>query len=208
MEYFVKNIKSLVIAGTFALTSLVSFSSSATPIVNFFIDGNTFFNSFQIDNNSDAGEQITKISFDISGLGVAFDTVSGGAVNSSDGKQFTPVGGSDVTTGLIGPVLVGDGDTLLEMAFSDFQSAESIIWDIDVDFLPKPTRVDGDDLIGAFLSVEFDNGLILEGMLEAVTGNSDASQFVATGIRNAIPEPSVIALMVGGLFLLRRKIVK
>lgn len=195
------------ILGASALIS-VSFASVATPIVDFFIDGNTYFNSFAINNASDASEKVVKIDFDVSGLGVAFDTADGGAVNASDGRQFTPVSGTDMTTGLVGPVMVADGATLLSMMFGDFDAGESIIFDIDLDFLPSPTRVDGDDLIGAFLSVEFDNGQILEGNLVAVAGNSDASQFVATGIRNVIPEPSVLALFAIGLLAIRRKISK
>ncbi|WP_269519975.1 hypothetical protein [Alteromonas sp. BMJM2] len=183
-----KYINSLILACSL---SLLSATANATPIISFFIDGNTFYNSFEIQNDSTANEKIESASIDLSGLGVVFDTVSGGVVNNSDGKQFTPVGGSDLATGLVGPVVVADGASFFEMFFTDFDSGESIVWDIDLDFMPSPTRVDGDDLIGALVSIVFSSGETLFGSLEAVSGNSDASQFVASGITIGGPGSSV-----------------
>ena len=180
MKFF----KQLVLLGSL---SLLSMGATATPIIGFFIDGNTYYNSFELENQSTDNESIVSAFIDLSGLNIFFDTVDGGAVNSSDGKQFTAVGGTDVTTGLSSPVIVADGASFFEMFFSDFNVGESIVWDIDLDFMPSPTRVDGDDLIGALISIEFSTGEVLSGSLEAVAGNSDASQFVASGIAPGAP---------------------
>jgi hypothetical protein len=204
--------RAIIVAGLV----VVSLNAKATPIISFFIDGNTFYNSFEIENTSTDGESIVSASFDISSLGILFDTADGGAVNNSDGKQFTAVGGSDITTGLVTPVIVADGASFFEMFFSDFDSGESIVWDIDLDFSPGSTGVSGDDLIGALVSIEFNTGDILSGILSAVSGNADASEFVATGLVSApaapvatVSEPDAFfMLMLGGCLVLVRRLAK
>lgn len=190
--------------------TVVTSTASATPIVSFFIDGNTYFNSFKLENGSTESEMISSATIDFSGLGVFFDTVDGGAGNSSEGRQFTPVGGSDITTGLLTPVVVADGATMFEMFFNDFNSGESIIWDIDVDFLPSPTRVDGDDLIGGIVTINFVSGDVLTGILSPVSGNSDASEFIATSFVSAVsvPEPTGIALFSVILMIMGSRVVR
>ena len=202
-----KLLKSTIVA--IACTA-ATFTASATPIVSFFIDGNTYFNSFELENDSTEGEMISSATIDFSGLGVFFDTVDGGAGNSSEGRQFTPVGGSDITTGLLTPVVVADGSTMFEMFFNDFNSGESIIWDIDVDFLPSPTRVDGDDLIGGIVTINFVSGDVLTGILSPVSGNRDASEFIATSFVSAVsvPEPTGIALFSVILMIMGSRVVR
>lgn len=188
----------------------VTFSASATPILDFFIDGDTFQEGFSITNGSDAGELVTRFQLDISPTDTCFDTVLGGNGVSpcefADGnapRAFTPTGGTDIITGLAGPVVVADGATLLDLSFSTFNPFTTFTWDIDVDFNDGTFTVLGSDLIGALATVDFSNGQRLLGILAAVDGNDDASAFTVTGVTqtppNDIPSPATLALMGLGL---------
>ena len=81
---------------------------------------------------------------------------------------------------------------------------ESFVWDIDVDFFTGKKRVDGDDLIGALLSISFDDGTTIDGVFQEIAGNADASGFVAVSFSNvnAVSEPAPIALLVLSLALM------
>lgn len=191
-----------------AATLVLSGAAQAAPSISFFIDGDTFSQPFTIDNNSTDGEEISTIFFDLRPVDAYFDTVDGGLVNTSDGVPFTPVGGSDATTGLVAPV-VPDGAQTMTLNFNDFQAGEAIVFDIDVDFVDPPT-VFGNELIGAEVIVEFGVGEFLSGVFMEVVDNPDAAIFTATGTDPIpeIPVPGAAFLMAGGmagLGALRRK---
>ena len=197
------NMKFITLRVTTAVVMLACVTSaSATPILSFLIDGNTFTQPFSITNSSDAGELVTRFQLDISPPSMVFDTAAGGPPgNGTAGVPFTPVGGTDGITGLVGPVVVADGTSLLDISFTDFDPTETFSWDIDVDGASgSPITVNGDDLIGSLATVDFSNGQRLFGSLVAVPGNSDASTFTVTGVGTiAVPEPNTLALLVFGI---------
>ena len=190
------------LAGALAAVSLAA-PAHADGNLFFLIDGDTFTQPFSITNNSTDSERVLGFGFDLSGTGVVFDPVNGGPPgNGTLGTPFTPLGGSDVTTGLVPPVNVVDGSTFFQMAFTDFQVAESFTWLLDVDPADpaaSPT-IFGNQLIGATVWVDFSNGLRGTGLIEAVQGNADAGQlFIRTFTPSpGVPEPAAWAMMLGG----------
>ena len=199
--------KSAALAGlACAMTMSIAAPAQADGNLFFLIDGDTFTQPFAITNNSAAGETILEFGFDLTGTGVVFDPVDFGPPgNSTLGTPFTPLGGSDVTTGLVNPVNVVDGSTFFSMNFTDFDVGETFTWLLDVD--PSDpfasATIFGNDLIGAQVYVDFSNGLRGSGLIEAVAGNSDAGQLVIRTFTPtpAIPEPSTWAMMISGFGL-------
>lgn len=181
-----------------------SANASAALIVTLDIDGNTAFNPFTLISSASNTANITSFTFDLSTLGLVFDPETGGTFANGNGVAFTPRSNSDSITGLVAPYDVTDGATIFTQFFTDFNPGESFIWDIDVDFLSGVNRVDGDDLIGALLSISFDDGTIIDGIFEGIPGNADASGFVAVSFSNvnAVSEPAPIALLVLSLALM------
>lgn len=175
--------------------------ANAAPMLSFIIDGDTFSQPFSITNSSTAGENVVRFQLDLSALNLAYDTVDlGPPGNGTAGVPFTPVGGTDALTGLVGPVVIADGSKLLDIFFNNFQPGETFSWDIDVDGDAasggNPISVFGNDLIGAIALIDFSDGQRLTGILQAVPGNSDASQFTVTGITPTpvVPEPASLAI--------------
>ncbi len=181
-----------------------SANASAALIVSLDIDGNTAYNPFTLISAASNTANITSFTFDLSSLGLVFDPETGGAFANGNGVAFTPRNNSASTTGLVTPFDVTDGASSFTQFFTDFNPGESFIWDIDVDFSNGKKRVDGDDLIGALLSISFDDGTVIDGVFEGISGNSDASGFVAVSFSNvnAVSEPAPIALLVLSLALI------
>lgn len=184
--------------------SLLSVSpAQAAGVLTFLIDGDTFTQPFSITNNSTMGETVVGFGFDLTGTGYIFDTVDlGPPGNNTAGVPFTPVGGTGVSTGLIGAPVVADGATFFQIGFGAFGVGETFQFDIDVDpaGVGSPTVL-GNQLIGATIFADFSNGLRGTGQLVAVPGNPDASQFVITTftpIPPAVPEPATWAMLILG----------
>ncbi len=184
--------------------------AEATPMLSFVIDGDTFFDPFSMTNTSDGGETVTGFRLDIAPAGLIYDTVNGGP-GIPNGVAFAPAGGTDVTTGLLlTPVVVPDGATLLSLSFGGFDPGETFRWNIDVDPAGGgDPSIYGNEMIGALAYVDFSDGQTLEGILAAVPGNPNASQFTVTGIvpTDPVPEPGTLLLLGSGLvgFAARRR---
>lgn len=156
--------------------------------------------------NTSAAADVTGFLFDISpsnaGMQPVFDTL-----NSMLGFKFLPFGGTDATTGLstingvavvppivdvagtdntmdsMGTVLVGGGipnnTPVMDLGFADFQTGETFQWDIDVDPAPNVDQgINGNQLAGSFIHVDFAGGLFIEGNL--VQTGPQTSEFMAT----------------------------
>lgn len=194
--------RKIATAVAFASALLVSSAAQAVPSLSFLIDGDTFNNPYSITNNSTVGESVTRFILNLATIPVGgpycFDTVYLGPCNSTNqlDTPFSPRGGTDLTTGMVAPVSVPDGTQLLDIAFTDFGVGETFSWDIDVDST-SAFSVFGNNLIGATAFVDFSDGQRLIGTLQAVLGNSDASQFTVTGIVPTpdVPEPGTLTLM-------------
>lgn len=189
-------------------------AAQAVPALTFIIDGDTFTQPYLITNSSSAGEMIIRFQLSLAGTAYVFDPATGGPPgNGTAGTPFSAFGGTGATTGLIASADPVDGGTLLDKSFSDFDAGENFQWLIDVDPSDpsaSPT-VFGNSLIGAQIFIDFSDGQRLSGALFAVPGNSDASQFIATGITTTprLPEPASLALvglaLGAGAFVRRRR---
>ena len=160
----------------------------STAALGFIVDGDTFSQPFSIVNNSAAGVDVLSFTLDISATGQNYDT------NPATGVPFTPVAPTDADTGLVGPVTVPDGATTFTLNFTDFNSGETFQWDIDVDTVGQNNPVFGNQLIGATATIEFSDGNVVSGILEAVPGNGDAAQFNVTGVSLQVASASATIL--------------
>lgn len=137
------------------------------------INGSTFGNdSFQIENVSTNGAQITNVTFDLSTAvlpEVVFDP--NGLAGDGTAKGFTPNNGSDVTTGVTGHNYSNayeGGFYGLSIDFNDFDPTETLFFGLDVDPIsikggssPGPNAsgsVSGLELTGTTVTVTFDTG--------------------------------------------------
>lgn len=198
----------------------------ATTQALFEIDGDTFTNSFRLQNQSTASETITRFQLFLAPAGLVFDTVSGGTPNGSNGQPFTVMGGSD-PVGVMLPVNVPDGSSVLDVSFNNFNSAdllnqtinETLLFMIDVDTANGlRDTVFGNELAGtspttaAYAWIDFGNGERLIGSMGLVSGRPQYSRLFETGRcviattcggtppPTGMPEPGSLAL--AGLALL------
>jgi len=198
----------------FCCVALSINAKAALIDIDFIIDGNTYDEAFIVENNSSVGLDIVQFALDLrpnAGNFLCFDE-AGSACHNSGGLDFTAVAGDDVgylsydvfdATGGI------DEDDFLIVSFSGFESGESFGWKIDIDDQPDGS-VFGNDLIGALFLVEMSDGITYQGTLEAVSGNSDASQLVITGTSSTtiggavtpVPEPKFLFAFGAALILM------
>lgn len=161
--------------------------------LGFFVDGSTFGLPFTITNTSTSPVNITGFLFDISTNTTFpqanFDTDSPPIQNVSAASPFTVVPPTEIDTGLItvngtvGPNWeVPDESQVITATFGDFNPGESFQWIIDLDQTPGGDEgYAGNELIGSTVQVDFANGATLTGLMAAVLGFPEASQFIATG---------------------------
>lgn len=190
-----KSRKFLLACAATALT--IPSAAQADGGLTFIIDGDTFSQPYSITNSSTAGE--TVLGFGISLVApYGFDTEVGGF--GATPTPFSPVGGTDVTTGYTGPAAFADGASSIDFTFNDFDVGETFSWDIDVDFDSTILTVFGNELIGSTGYADFSNGLRGNGIFAAVAGNDDAAQFMIQTFTPTpgVPEPTTWAMMILG----------
>ena len=144
--------------------------------------------SFQLTNNATAGQKITRIVIDASSAifpDLVFDPF--GDAGDTGAKQFTV--DSDPGVGPSHEYLnahEGGGFDALAIDFDNFAPGQTFTFSIDMD--PTSTKgtdgpgpnhaasVSGMELTGARITVEFDDGTVLEGQNYRVPGDNTASQ--------------------------------
>ncbi|MEZ6033072.1 MAG: hypothetical protein R3C17_08280 [Planctomycetaceae bacterium] len=178
--------------------------------LSFLIDGDTLSQPWLLTNSSAGSVDITRLTLDIAPSGNIWD--SSAAAPGVAFTSFQPLNNSDVTTGLTsvngtlitagsnpltdstGTVLadggVPDATSVLDLVFNGFAPQESFTWNLDVDPASFPDgSTDGNDLIGSTIQLQFSDGGVVGGILQAVAGNANASEFIATsgnGVANGI----------------------
>ena len=178
--------------------------------LSFLIDGDTFTQPWLLTNSSASSVDITRLTLDIAPSGNIWDSTA--AAPGASFSPFQPLNNSDITTGLTsvngtlitagtnpltnsaGTVLidggVADGTSILDLVFNGFAPQEQFTWNLDVDPVGFPDgTTSGNDLIGSTIQLQFSDGGVIGGTLQAVAGNPVASQFVATsgnGVANGI----------------------
>ncbi|MBC8099477.1 MAG: hypothetical protein H7Y11_08535, partial [Armatimonadetes bacterium] len=170
------------------------------------INNSTFTaNSFTINNTATGGQKITSVQYQIAGgllPDMAFDP--NGDAGDTVAKPFTPDSG-EAATGLTGhsfadPLL--GGFQTLNVNFNDFNNSETFGFSIDVDptsiqgtGAPGPGEsgsISGFELIGALVTITWDDGTSYTGTLYRRGTTLDGSQFT---LQNSLPAKPTIELL-------------
>ncbi|MFO0917248.1 MAG: leishmanolysin-related zinc metalloendopeptidase [Planctomycetaceae bacterium] len=152
--------------------------------LQFQITGNTLTDPYSIVNTSSSGIDVTGFVININPSGNEWDT------DSSTGTPFAPVSPTQTTTGLFSvngntypnslPTGgVPDAQGILDLGFNSFNPGETFSWNIDADPIGGNDTVQGSELVGSTITVNFTGGLFLSGTLQPL--GTDGSQFIATG---------------------------
>lgn len=196
-------IEIIPVAGPTAARVRVDGGCSLTS--NTFADG-----SFQITNSSPGGQQITQVSFNLSTAilpNLVFDPA--GTAGDALGKDLTPNSGIlNVVPGahsFSSPLGTG-GFQEVSIPFSDFGGSETFTFSVDIDpisiegLLTAETSqaavVAGSELMGATITITFDDGSSETGQLYPLTACNGASEVVITSC-NDIPDPVVESTVQG-----------
>lgn len=164
--------------------------------------------SFEIANNSNAGERITSVRFDIDAAllpDIVFDPY--GTAGDPVGKDFTVNGGGS-STGYEGRTFdkaLHTGFQALEIAFDDFDPGESISFSIDIDPTtirgaadPGPEAsgsVSGMELTGSLVTITFEDGSVLTTSLFRKSGSLTGGE--TTVEANTLTTPTLQILGLG-----------
>ncbi len=164
--------------------------------------------SFQISNNSTSGQKISKVTIDVSSAifpDLVFDPT--GSAGDTSGKDFTV--DNDPGIGLLSHTFSNERDggfDTLEIDFNNFQPGQTLTFSVDMD--PTSTKgtqgpgpnhaasVSGFELTGSVITVEFDDGSVLQGQNYRVPNDDTASQVT---LKSGLPvAPTVEILGVAG----------
>ena len=194
------------IAGIVIALSGASNAIAAPMASSEILTGSTYNNpnSFQFTNNSDAGENITRLVWDLSPINGFFDSaITDPGVSP---KPFT-IGLSD-DVGVTEPDnLLLDGKSVLELLFSDFNVGETFRFGVDTDLFSAidATGINGNQFAGATITAYFDSGFVTTGIY-GLDNKGGSSVEINTIVD--VPTPMTGALFgfaLAGLFGLRRK---
>lgn len=171
-------------------------------------NGTATGNPFSIVNNSQQGNSITGLTWNLAGAALEFNTTG---VNST---LFTPVNGTETVTGLStvngtsNPFQVTDQATALDLQFTSFQSTNGVL-DVGEDANANgvldpgedrpsqfdfnigtsgaggaPTLLSGANFIGSQIVATFSSGQVLTGTMQAVAGSLTDAEFVPSANGN------------------------
>lgn len=169
------------------LLSIASFAQSAPIASGQIISGTTFgtTNAFQFTNNSTDGESIVRLIWDLSPIDGFFDSTDDNPGNSSTPLELDP--GSSAVGHIFPTDADLNGSSVLDVLFTDFQVGETFIFGVDTDLFSAIDLIgiDGEDFVGAVVTVVFDNGA-------ARTGTYVTSNIPGVGTEVFIDIPTTI----------------
>ncbi len=197
--------------------------------LGFLLNGDTTGVPFDITNNAQIGNNISRFQWDIAAANLQFNTTG---VN---GVVFQSANGSNTLTGLTSvngttsPFSVNNLATNLDLAFNDFNPVNGVLdtgedlnansaldpgedlpetysFQIDVDRAGVPANVIGNEYIGSIVTATFASGQVVTGTMQAVAGNAAASQFVATS--NNLGTGTGFGVNVGGTATLLSSVIR
>lgn len=197
--------------------------------VGFLLTGDTTGVPFDLTNNAQIGNNLSRFQWDIAAANLQFNTTG---VN---GVVFQPVNNSNTLTGLTSvngtsnPFTVNNLATNLDLVFNDFNPINGVLdtgedtnnngaldtgedlpetfsFQLDVDRAGVPANVIGNEYIGSIVTATFASGQVVTGTMQAVTGNATASQFVPTS--NNLGTGTGFGVNVGGVSTLLSSVIR
>lgn len=171
-------------------------------------NGTATGNPFSFVNTSQQGNSIAGLDWNLAGAALEFNT------NGVNSTLFTPINGTETTTGLTtvngtsNPFTVTDQATALNLQFSTFQSFNGVLdagedtnangvldpgedlpgqFDFNIGTSGAggaPVLLSGNNFIGSQVTATFSSGQVLTGTMQAVAGSLTDSEFVASANGN------------------------
>ncbi len=162
--------------------------------------------SFRVTNQSQGGQTITSFDLDLSTAllpDLVFDPT--GAAGDTTFKDATLDSGTETMP--IGRNFLGPHDggfDLVQALFGGFDPAETMTWSIDIDptsikgvAAPGPSdsgSVSGLEIVGATVTVRYDDGTVQTGQLAPIAGSDGGSRVVLRPLAPAAPGLSLVGV--------------
>ncbi len=193
-----KLLKIAVIAGVMSFAGFAQATPMASGVIE---DGSTYTNTnaFQFTNNSTDGESIIKLVWDLTPINGFFDSY--GTAPGTDPRPLT-LSGSSSNVGHTFPSNADlDGNSILEVLFTNFDAGETFIFGVDTDKFDAidAIGINGKDFVGATVTTYFDNGQATMGTYTLSQLSGIGSEVNMSVITKEVPEPASLLLLGLGL---------